>query len=152
MTKGQMLASCMLVATSLTAGVAEAQDWTHLACDYTWVIHDNGERREAAESHIYRFNDAQIDRWVADSASWYPECDAARGGFTEASCSISDSAILAVRRSMQGGETVRLDSIRINRMTAAYTAHFEFSSGTSGDADSNCRPADDPYAGLQQRF
>ncbi len=148
----QMIAGSALAASILASGQAAAQDWTHVACDYTWVIHERGERLESPTSNIYRFNATQIDRWVPATLSWYPECDPAMGGFTEADCSISDTSVSAVRRHRQGGQTTRLDSFGINRMTAVYTGHFEFSHARSGDARGTCRATEDPSAGLQRQF
>ena len=152
MTNWPMIAGSFLVTSLLATGAAQAQNWTHVACDYTWVIHDNGGRRDSAASHVYRFNAERIDRWVPENSSWYAECDPAMGGFTEASCTITDTGVSAVRRVTQGGETTRLDSFGINRLTAAFTAHFEFSHGVGGDASGTCRAADDPSAGLQRQF
>lgn len=142
----------LLAASASLSGAAEAQSWTHVTCDYTWIVRDNGRRLETAVSSQYRFDTAAIQRWIPDSRRWYPECDAATGGFTEARCVIDETGISAVRRNVQGGETVGLDSFSINRMTAAFTAHFEFSYGTAGDASGTCRASDDPSAGLQRQF
>lgn len=143
----------VLAALGALPGVAGAQDaWTHVACVYTWVILDNGVRRESAESSVYRFNTEQIDRWVPESSTWTPECDAARNGFTEAACSITDTVVSAVRKAVQDGETVRFDTFSINRMTAVFTARFEFRFGTGGNARGSCRVTDDPSAGLQRQF
>jgi hypothetical protein len=96
-----------LAALVATPGTAMAQNaWTHVTCDYTWVVQDNGRRRETAVSSQYRFNTATIERWIPDSRRWYPECDAAMGGFTEARCTIEETGISAVRRNVRGGETV----------------------------------------------
>lgn len=141
------------LAAMVLASAAQAQsDWVVVSCDYVWAVSDNGTRRESAEQSLYRFNADGIERWVAESLSWYPECDAAVGGFTQANCSISQSQASTSRLAEQDGEVVRRDSFAINRMTGAYSGSFWFSYGVSGAASGSCRPAEDPSAGLRPRF
>lgn len=145
-------AAAVLAATIMTAHAAGTPRWTHVECDFTWVMHDGNGSSGSKESHIYRFDAGQVDRWVPQTSDWYPECDAARGGFTEAFCEITENAISAVRRTTEGDRTLRLDSFRVNRLTGTYTANFQFSHGASGNASGTCRATRDPSAGMERRF